>query len=132
APLAHMRRIPRGVLATRPVSVAEHGARAIGRNVGVLLRQSHAIGGPVVAGVINAIGERPALGVRTGHGVVLVAAGRRPYPWNLVALGIEGGCALNIVAVALLITMQISDIAGDELALDVVPGSGADAIARID
>src|SRR4029077_10733343 len=59
-------------------------------------------------------------------------AGRRPYPWNLVALGIEGGCALNIVAVALLITMQISDIAGDELALDVVPGSGADAIARID
>jgi hypothetical protein len=43
APLAHMRRIPRGVLATRPVGVAEHGARAIRRNVRVLLRQGHGI-----------------------------------------------------------------------------------------
>jgi hypothetical protein len=63
---------------------------------------------------------------------VLVTTGRRPYPWNLVALGVEGSCALDVVAVALLVAMQIGDVAGDELALDVVPGSGADAIARID
>jgi hypothetical protein len=40
--------------------------------------------------VIVAVGERPALGIRSGQDVVLVAAGRRPYAGNLVALGIEG------------------------------------------
>jgi hypothetical protein len=56
--------------------------------------------------VIKAIGERPALGGRTGQGVVPIAAGRRPYPWNLVALDVEGGCALDVVAVALLVAMR--------------------------
>src|SRR5262249_44535862 len=130
APLAHMRRIPRRVLATRPVAVAEHGAGTIRRNVLVLLWQSHGVRGPVVAGVIVAVGERTALGVRTGQDVVLV--GRRPHTWNLVTFDIEGGGALDVVAVALLVAMQIGDVAGDQLALDVVPGAGADAIARID
>src|SRR5262249_47020779 len=66
------------------------------------------------------------------HYVVLVAAGRRSYTWNLVTLDIEGGRALHVVAVALLVAMQIGDIAGNELALDVIPGAGADPIARID
>jgi hypothetical protein len=52
-------------LATRSVDVAEHGARAISWNVLVLLRQRHAVRGPVVAGVIDTVRERPALGVRT-------------------------------------------------------------------
>src|SRR5258706_8364967 len=60
APLAHMCRIPRRVLATRPVAVAEHGAAAIRRNVRVLLRQSHGVRGPVVARVIGAVSEPPA------------------------------------------------------------------------
>jgi hypothetical protein len=117
-----MRRIPRRVLTARPVDVAEHGTRAIRWNVLVLLRQSHAVRGPVVAGVINAIGVRPTVGVRTGQDVVLVASGRRPCPWNLVTFDIEGGRALDVVAIALLIAMQIGDVAGDELTLDVVPG----------
>jgi hypothetical protein len=38
APLAHMRCIPRRVLATCPVHVTKHGTRAVRRNVRVLLR----------------------------------------------------------------------------------------------
>jgi hypothetical protein len=34
--------------------------------------------------------------------------------------------------VALLIAMRIGDVAGDELALDVIPGADAGATARID
>src|SRR5712671_2560541 len=127
-----MRRIPRRVLAARPVAVAEHGACAIRRNVRVLQREGHGVRGPVVAGVIDAVGERPTLGVRTGQDVMLVAAGRRPDAWNLVTLDIERSRALDVVAVALLVAMQIGDVARDQLALDVVPGAGADAIARID
>jgi hypothetical protein len=132
APLAHVGRIPGGVLAARPVAVTEHRSRTIRRNVLVLLRQGHGVRSPVVAGVIVAIGERPPLGVRTGHYVVLVAAGRRSNTWNLVTLDIEGGRALHVVAVALLVAVEIGDIAGDQLTLDVVPGAGADPIARID
>src|SRR5262252_1325874 len=132
APLAHMRRIPRRVLAARPVAVAKHGPRAIRRDVRVLLRQRHAVRGPVVAGVIGAVGERTAQGVRTGQDVVLVAAGRRPHPWNVVTLDGERGRTLDVVAVALLVAMQVGDVAGDQLAPDIVPGAAADAIARID
>src|SRR5260370_39175815 len=96
------------------------------RNVRVLLRQGHGVRGPVVAGVIGAVGERPTLGVRTGQDVMLVAARRRPYARNLVTLDIEGGRALDAVAVALLGAMQIGDVAGDQLALHDVPGAGAD------
>src|SRR6202023_3289627 len=39
--------------------------------------------------------------------------------------------ALDVVAVALLVAMQTGDVAGDQLALGVVPGPGADAIARV-
>src|SRR5579871_345561 len=60
APLAHMRSIPRSILAACPVHVTHHGARPVRRKVRVLLRQGHAVGCPVVAGVVNAVGERPA------------------------------------------------------------------------
>jgi len=83
-------------------------ARAICRNVLVLLWQRHAVRGPVVAGVIDTVRECPALGVRTSQDVVLIAGRRRsPYTWNLVAFDIEGGRVLDIVAVALLVAMQI-------------------------
>jgi hypothetical protein len=63
---------------------------------------------------------------------VLIAAGRRPYTWNFITFDVERGRALEVVAIALLVAMQIGDVAGDQLAPDVVPGAGADAIARID
>src|SRR5262249_19084371 len=135
APLAHMCRIPRHVAAARPVAVAEHGARPVCRYFRRRVcrpLQGHAVRGPVVAGVIVAVGERPAGGVRAGHYVVLVGAGSPSSTGNLVPLVIEVGRLLDVVPVALLIAMQIGDIAGDQLALDVVPGAGADASARID
>src|SRR6202023_1074202 len=65
--------------------------------------------------------------------VMLVAAGRRSHTRNLVAFGIEDSCLLDVVAVARagLIAVQIRDGAGDQLALDVVPRAGADAVAGI-
>jgi hypothetical protein len=135
APLAHMCRIPRRVPAARPVGVAEHGARPVCRYFRRRVcrpRQGHAVRGPVVAGVIGAVGERPAGGVRASHCVVLVGARGPSSTGNLVPLGIEVGRLLDVVPVALLVAMQIGDIAGDQLALDVVPGAGADASARID
>jgi len=59
AALAHMRSIPRRVLAACPIHVTKHCAHAVRRNVRVLLRQGHAVRGPVVAGVINPVGESP-------------------------------------------------------------------------
>jgi hypothetical protein len=63
---------------------------------------------------------------------MLVAARGRRYPRNLITLDVEDRRALDVVAIALLVAMQIGDIAGDQLALDVIPGAGTDAIARID
>src|SRR4051794_6299456 len=82
--------------------------------------------------MIVAVGERPPGGVRAGQDVVLVLALRRAHARNLIPLGIEDARALDVVAVALLIAVQIGDVAGDQHALDVVPGAGADARARID
>src|SRR5262249_50996731 len=59
APLAHMRCIPRGVLAACTVHVTKHSAGAVRRYVWVCLRQGHSVRSPVVAGVIDAVGERP-------------------------------------------------------------------------
>src|SRR5437667_3795342 len=63
APLAHMHRIPRHVPATGAVRVAEHGARTLRREVCIRLWQRQAIRGPIAAGVIETVGERPALRV---------------------------------------------------------------------
>src|SRR5262249_32906530 len=57
---------------------------------------------------------------------------RRAHARNLVALGVEGIRLLDIVAVALLVAVQVADIAGNQHTLDVVPGASADARARID
>src|SRR5436309_1266426 len=100
AALAHMRRVPRHVLAARAVHVTEHGARAVRRYGGVGLRERHAVQGPVVAGVIVAVDEGTAERVRAGQDVVLIAG-------NLVAPWIERGRALDVVAVALLVAMQV-------------------------
>src|SRR5439155_22806219 len=85
-----------------------------------------------VAGVIETVGERAALGVRTRQNVVLILrALRHADAWNDLTLGVEHVRLLHVVAVALLVTMQIGDIAGDQHTLDVEPGPGADAIPRI-
>src|SRR5262245_19354419 len=61
APPAHMRRIPRYVLAALAVRVADHGARTLCWEAGIRHRQMQVIVGPVAAGVIETVGERPAL-----------------------------------------------------------------------
>src|SRR6266446_264953 len=132
APLAHMRRIPRHVPAAGAVRVAEHGARTLRREVRIGLWQREAIRGPVVAGVIETVGKRPALRVRTGQNVVLIlSALRHADAWNYLPFGVEHIRLLHVVAVANLVTMQIGDIAGDQCTLGVEPGPGADAITRI-
>src|SRR6516225_9660939 len=50
---------------------------------------------------------------------------------NLPASCIQRGRALDVIAVALLVAMQIGDVAGDQLTFGIVPGPGTDAIARI-
>src|SRR5712671_4198907 len=133
AALAHMHRIPRHVAAARAVRMAELGARALCREVRVRLRQGEAIRGPVVAGVIETVGVCPALGIRTGQNVMLIlGALRHADAWNYLPFGVEHVRLLDVVAVALLVAMQIGDVAGDQHALDIEPGPGADAIARID
>src|SRR2546421_12827226 len=132
AALAHVHRIPRHVPAPGAVRVAEHGARTLRREVRVRLWQRQGIRSPVAAGVIETVGERPALGVRTGQSVVLILrALRHADAWNDVPLGVEHIRLLHVVAVALLVTMQVGDVAGDQRTLDVEPGPGADAIPRI-
>src|SRR5438552_5761755 len=82
--------------------------------------------------MIETIGERAALGIRPRQNVVLILrALRHADAWNLLPFGVEHIRLLHVVAVALLVTMQIRDIAGDQHTLDVEPGPGADAIPRI-
>src|SRR5712671_1570880 len=132
APLAHMHRIPRHVPAPGAVRVAEHGARTLCWEVRIRLWQRQAIRGPVAAGVIETVGERPALGVRTGQSVMLILRALRDADaWNYLPFDVEHIRLLHVVAVALLVTMQIGDIAGDQHTLDVEPGPGADAIPRV-
>src|SRR5215468_4843525 len=132
APLAHVCRIPRYVPAPGAIRVAEHGARTLRREVRVRLWQTQAIRGPVAAGVIEAVGVCPALRVRTGQDVVLILGALwHADAWNDFPFDVEHIRLLHVVAVALLVTMQIGDVAGDQHTLDVEPGSGADAIARI-
>src|SRR5712671_3962448 len=131
APLAHMHRIPRHVTAPGAVRVAEHGARTLCWEVRIRLCQRQAIRRPVAAGVIEAVGERPALGVRTGQSVVLILrALRHADAWNWLPFDVEHIGLLHVVAVAMLVSMQIGDVAGDQHTLDVEPGPGADAIPR--
>src|SRR5438046_2940736 len=52
--------------------------------------------------------------------------------WGISLPRVERGGALDVVALALQIPVQIGDVAGDQHALGVVPGSGADAVARIE
>src|SRR5205823_14889015 len=80
---------------------------------------------PVVAGVVESVGESPAVGVRTREHVVLVRHVAEAVD-HLALLGERGGLA-DGVAVARLVAMQIGDIAGDQLTLGVVPGAGPDA-----
>src|SRR5215470_7818113 len=108
APLAHVRRIPRHVPAPGAVRVAEHGARTLRREVRVRLWQRQAIRGPVAAGVIEAVSIRPALRVRAGQNVVLILGPLwHADAWNDLTFDVEHIRLLQVVAVALLVTVQI-------------------------
>ena len=54
------------------VGIAGHGARTLRREAFIRLWQMQAVRGPVAAGVIETVGERPALGIRPGQDVVLI------------------------------------------------------------
>src|SRR5262249_31893291 len=56
---------------------------------------------------------------------------RRVDAWEQSGGGGGDVCVLHVVAVALLVAVQIGDVAGDQYTLDVVPGAGADAVARV-
>src|SRR5258706_6052532 len=115
---AHMRRVPRDVIAAVPVRMAEH--RLV---VG-------AVRGPVVAGGVEARRKCTPIGIRAREHVVLVRHVADAF--DQPALLIERVGLLHVVAVPELIALQIADVRCDQRALRIVPGSRPDAIARID
>src|SRR5258705_11431460 len=89
-----------------------------------------AVGGPIVAGRIEAAREGAAIGVRTRQHVVLVRHVAEALYDGALLIQIIG--LLDVVAVAQLVAMQIRDAGRDQDALSTIPGSGSDAGARID
>src|SRR5215211_1840227 len=82
--------------------------------------------GPVAAGAILAGREGPAVRLRSGQDVVPV--GRIATAIDRLALLVERSLFADLVVGA----VQIVDVLGDGLALGVLPGPAADAVARID
>src|SRR5688500_963870 len=92
-----------------PIVVAEHRALIA------------AAARPVLTGHL----ARPPVGRRAGHDVVAV---RRALRVDLPSLLVERGVGGDVR----LVGMQLGYRRGDQLALGVVPGTGADAVARVD
>src|SRR5258706_8472436 len=89
-----------------------------------------AVGGPIVAGRIEASGEGATVGVRARQHVVFVRhIAKALYDDTLLIRRIG---LLHVVAVAQLVAMKIRNVGRDQHALAIVPGSGSDAGARID
>src|SRR5690606_18512778 len=112
-------RVPRHVLSAEPIVVADHGAHA---GVGITR--------PVVArvGERGALGQ-PAVRVRARQDVVLVRLVADAL--HLFAALVEGRRLADVVAVALVVAVQVRDILSDQHTLGVVPGTRADAVARV-
>src|SRR5262245_1690676 len=81
---------------------------------------------PVVAGHVDVGRKRAAVHLRAGQDVVLV--GRVAAALDHLALLVQRRLLVDLGVVA----MQILDVLRDHHALGIVPGTAADAIARID
>src|SRR5688572_14375254 len=88
---------------------------------------------PVAAGLVVGARHGTAMAVRARHDVVLVHGPFRTSDAAryLHAFLVERGFLDDVVAVALDVPMQIGDVGRDLHALGIVPGAGADTVARI-
>ncbi len=120
AALARMRRVPGPVAAALLVVVPQlRGPRTVAR--------------PVVAGVVGAVGVGAAVGGRTGENVVLVRLVADAV--DQFALFIQRELFAQRVADARLldrVAVQHAVVHRNDLAAEVVPRAGADAVARVD
>src|SRR5688500_5155250 len=119
APGRSVHGIPRGIGAAQPIVMADD--RAFG------IRAAR----PVVAGQRRRRADRqPPVRIRSGQDVVLVRLVADSL--HLRTLLVERGRLADVVAVALIVTVQVGDAGGDEHALGVVPRPVADTVAGID
>src|SRR5258706_1700375 len=118
APRAHVSGVPRGVAAAGAVGMTKHRPCRNPRGVRVIARHVRVGRSPIVAGVVDAVGESAAIGVRPRQDVVLVRHVARAF--DRLALLIQGGSLLDVVAIALLIAMQVGDARRDHGALCTV------------
>jgi hypothetical protein len=113
----HMRGIPGaledGVLSAAAIMVPKHGA-------------TERAARPVVAGQVHIAGPRPTVHLRTGQNVMLV--GRIADASDDRASFGQRILKTELVIVA----VKIVDVLRNDHALEVLPGAGPDAIARID
>ena len=106
------------------------------------------VAGPVIAGMIDTIGERGAIGLSTGEHFV---ASRKPGGFGVIPvvvawIGIviqtrhdlaffrQPGELIQIISLMRQfhrIAVQVREILRDHFALEVVPGTFADAVARV-
>ncbi|CAD5375508.1 hypothetical protein OF001_U10195 [Pseudomonas sp. OF001] len=80
--------------------------------------------GPVAAGAVLRAGEGGAVGLRAGEDVVHVR--RIAAALDRHAALVEAGFLVEVV-----VAVQLGDVLGDQLALGVVPGARADAVAGV-
>src|SRR5580692_400414 len=106
------------------------------------------VAGPVIAGVIETIGERSAIGLSTGEHFV---SGRKPggfdvipvivawigiviQTWHDLAFFRQPGELIQIISLMRQfhrIAVQVREIPRDHFAFEVVPGTFADAVTRV-
>src|SRR5262245_15580200 len=97
------------------------------------LRRALAPTCPVLAGMIGAIGVRPAVRLRAGENIMLVRSVAETLP-GIALLG-QRRCSGQRVADASQlegIAMQVREVLRDPASLGVEPGALADAVARVD
>src|SRR5215467_7683400 len=97
------------------------------------LRGAVAAAGPVLTGMVGAVGVCAAIGHRTSENIVLV--GLIAEALDRLVLFSECRSLRNIVAEARgldSVAVQVGHVAGDHLAAGVIPGAVADAVASVD
>src|SRR5205085_8310547 len=89
-------------------------------------RAAEGAAGPVVAGQVEVSGKRATVHLRAGDDVVVVRR-EADAGHHGAALG-ERRLHRELVVVA----VEILDVLSDDLALEILPGAGADAVASMD
>src|SRR5688572_21833215 len=109
--------VPGCVAAAQPVVMTDHGvARAVAR--------------PIVTGSDRRAAQQHAsVRVRPGKDVVLV--GRIAATFDGIALLIERGLFVDVVAIAMNVAMQLGNVARNQVTLSIVPRTIADAVAGV-